>query len=100
MLTYLNPLRWNRKVLILCLVVFVVLWFGFIDTYSIMTRLQLSGDINRMQQDIERMDKASQELQSKLEAFEADPNLLEKIARETYYMRKEGETVYRIQPVD
>ena len=37
------------------------------------------------------------ELEQKIRELENNPDLLEKIAREEYGMRKPGETVYRIQ---
>ena len=96
--SFLNPLRWNRRFLSLALVLLAVMWFGFIDTYSIYTRMQLSSEISDMQEEIEVMEAKSKELEVKLEDIKNDPDLLERIARETYFMRKEGETVYSIIP--
>lgn len=96
--SFLNPLSWNRRFLSIALILFAVLWFGFIDTYSIYTRMQLSSEIAQMEEEIELMERKSDELEVKLEDIKNDPDLLERIARETYFMRKEGETVYRIIP--
>ena len=40
------------------------------------------------------------ELEAKIEALENNPELLEKIAREDYGMRKPDETVYIIKRTD
>lgn len=92
----LNPLRWNKSFLVSLLVAFLVVWFSFIDVYSLKTRWELS---QRKKDLIERTDELSfksEELKTKLASLENNQVLLEKIAREQYGMRKPGETVYKI----
>jgi len=95
-LSYLNPLRWNRRVLMMGIVAFGILWFSFVDTHSIATRVKLANEVNSLEANIVELDAQAVLLEKKLDAFNQNPNLLEKIARETYFMRKPGETVYRI----
>lgn len=95
-LSYLNPLRWNRRVLMMGIVAFGILWFGFVDTHSIATRVKLANEVASLEQNIIDLNTQALVLEKKLEDFNQNPNLLEKIARETYFMRKPGETVYRI----
>jgi cell division protein FtsB len=95
---YLNPLRWNRTILLSVFLAFIALWFLFIDSYSLLTRFQLES---RKQELIERTAEyqvMTEELKVKINALENNPHLLEKIAREEYGMRKPGEVVYRIEP--
>ncbi len=92
----LNPLRWKKSFLVSLLVAFLVVWFSFIDVYSLKTRWELS---QRKKELIERTDELSfksEELKTKLASLENNRVLLEKIAREQYGMRKPGETVYKI----
>jgi len=92
----LNPLRWNKSILVTLLVAFLVVWFSFIDVYSLKTRWELS---QRKKELIERTDELnlkSEEIKNKLASLENNQVLLEKIAREQYGMRKPGETVYKI----
>jgi cell division protein FtsB len=95
-----NPLHWKRSFLIGMLVAFILLWIGFLDTYSIWARVRLSSERADMISRTEQLIKESDELDKKIKALQADPSLLERIAREEYGMRRPGETVYRIQTAD
>jgi cell division protein FtsB len=79
---------------------FIVIWFTFIDTYSIWTRIELS---QRKAELIEKKKELKAEtliLKQKIDNLQTDPFLFERIAREEYGMKKEGETVYKIKEVD
>ena len=45
-LALLNPLRWNKSFLITLLGAFMLVWFSFIDIYSIKTRWDLKEHKN------------------------------------------------------
>ncbi len=92
-----NPLRWNKSFLALLLGAFVLVWFSFIDVYSLSTRWELNDRKNELELRTEELAKKSEVLIEKMGLLENDPALLEKIAREEYGMRKPGETVYKIK---
>lgn len=92
----LNPLRWNKTFLVSLLVAFLVVWFSFIDVYSLKTRWELSQRKKELIERTETLHTKSEDLKSKLASLENNQALLEKIAREQYGMRKPGETVYKI----
>lgn len=92
----LNPLRWNKKYLLLVLGAFIFIWFTFIDVYSFKTRYKLNKQKKELIQKTEALTQQTKVLKEKTEALENDPALLEKIAREQYGMRKPGERVYKI----
>lgn len=99
-LQLLNPLRWRKSFLLVILGGFIVIWFTFIDTYSIWTRIELS---QRKAELIEKKKELKAEtliLKQKIDNLQTDPFLFERIAREEYGMKKEGETVYKIKEVD
>lgn len=96
----LNPLRWKRSYLIGTLVAFVAIWFLFIDTYSLYTRAELNFKKDELIQKTEDLREQTLELEEKIEELENNPDLLEKIAREEYGMRKPDEKVYRIKSDD
>lgn len=96
LLKFLNPLRWRKSFLISMLVAFGIIWFGFLDTYSVYTRYQLHAEREELQIKIENLKQKTQEIQKKIDELKANPDLLEKIAREQYGMRKKGENIYRI----
>ncbi len=80
------------------LAAFILVWFSFIDVYSVKTRWELNDRKQELELRTEELAVKSEELKQKMELLEKDPALLEKIAREEYGMRKPGETVYKIKP--
>jgi cell division protein FtsB len=96
----LNPLRWRKSFLALILGGFLFIWFTFIDTYSLWTRIQLNYRMDELQAKKEKLQEETQVLKGKIQDLETDPTLLERIAREEYGMKKEGETVYKIKEAE
>ncbi len=96
-LQLLNPLRWRRPFLISVLLLILVVWFGFVDTYSIRTRILLNNEKKELSNETERLREETERYQLKMEELETNPGLLEKLAREEYGMRKPGEIIYRVQ---
>lgn len=79
---------------------FIVVWFTFIDTYSIWTRIELQQRQEELKAKKENLKSETLILKQKIEDLQTDPFLFERIAREEYGMKKEGETVYKIKEVD
>ena len=97
---YLNPLRWRKSFLALIMGGVLFIWFAFFDTYSIWTRIQLNQRMDDLQTKKKELRQKTIILKDKIEDLETDPSLLERIAREEYGMKKEGETIYKIKEVD
>ncbi|WP_069130607.1 FtsB family cell division protein [Rhodohalobacter halophilus] len=95
-----NPLRWKRSYLIGALIAFIAIWFLFIDTYSLYTRVDLNFKKDELIQKTDELQQQTRELEEKIQELENNPDLLEKIAREEYGMRKPDEKVYRIKSDD
>lgn len=96
----LNPLNWKRSILISMLIGFLAIWFLFFDTYSLLTKVQLELKKKDLIERTEEYQNLTIELETKIEDLENNPDLLEKIAREDYGMRKPNETVYNIKPAE
>ena len=92
-----NPLRWRKSFLMLILGGFLFIWFAFIDTYSLWTRYDLSQRKDDLKQKTEQLEAETARLKQQINDLKNDPALLERIAREEYGMKKEGETVYKIK---
>ncbi len=92
-----NPLRWRKSFLFIILGGFVFIWFAFIDTYSIWTRVTLDQRKVELKEKTEILKAETVELKQKIENLKSDPALLERIAREEYGMKKKGEKVYKIK---
>ena len=93
----LNPLRWRKSFLLTLLILFLVIWFGFLDTYSLWSRYELSRRKENLIEKTAELKKKTKILDEKIKNLKNNPQLIEKIAREEYGMRKKGETVYRIK---
>lgn len=93
----LNPLRWKKSFLLSILALFLILWFGFFDSFSLWTRFQLEREKRDLVRKTELLVTETEALRLKIEALRNDPALIERIAREEYGMRRPGETVYRIK---
>lgn len=96
-LKLLNPLRWKRSFLFTLVVGFLVIWFTFLDTYSLYTRYQLNQEKKFLIEETKRLQTETEKLNEKIQTLEDHPEIMEQIAREQYGMRKPGETVYRIK---
>lgn len=97
---YFNPLHWNKSLLISLLAGCIVIWFLFFDTYSLLTKIQLENQKKELiERTAEYQDRAA-ELEKKIEDLENNPDLIEKIAREDYGMKKPDETVYKVRKTD
>ncbi|WP_018128315.1 FtsB family cell division protein [Balneola vulgaris] len=94
---FFNPIHWKKSFLVVLLLSFVLIWFGFIDSYSLLARFELNSKKADLNEKIEKLNASSDELKEKIENLNNDAALLEKIAREEYGMRKPGETVYKIK---
>lgn len=92
-----NPLRWRKSFLVLVLGGFIFVWFAFIDTYSLWTRYDLSQRKDDLKEKTEQLEAETARLKQQIKDLKNDPALLERIAREEYGMKKEGETIYKVK---
>ncbi len=82
--------------LIVVVVLLAALWFTFFDSHSLVKRV-------RWHQEVARLTEENEALRQEIDALEerlAEPlsdEIIEKIAREEYGMRRPGETVYRVK---
>ncbi len=89
--------RWKRSRLLILLSAFAVIWFLFFDTHSFVTKLQLENQKEELIERTEEYREKTADLERKIEDLENNPELIEKIAREKYGMKKADETIYKIQ---
>lgn len=96
-LQILNPLKWKKSFIFFLLIAFLVIWFGFLDTYSVWTQLKLGREKRQLKAKTELLKQKTDSLNHKINELKKNPALIEKIARQKYGMRKKGETVYRVE---
>lgn len=85
-----------RRPIVVALVVLSAIWFAFLDSYSLTRRIKwhheyayLSRENARLQSEIEMLQVFAD--------IEPTDEMIERIAREKYGMRRPGETVYPIE---
>lgn len=71
-----------------------LIWMIFFDSNDIITQFRLSNKQSELESSKEFYEEKIIEVKNDKEALTNDKDLLEKIAREKYLMRKENEDVY------
>ena len=89
--------RWKRSRLLLLLCSFALIWFLFFDTHSLSTKLQLENQKKELIERTQEYNRKTAVLEQKIKDLDNNPELIGKIAREDYGMKKPEETVYKIQ---
>ena len=74
-------------------------WIAFFDSHSIARRIAWHHEYIELREENERLRADIAHLGEQIQRDLTD-EIVEKIAREQYAMRRPGETVYRIQPSD
>jgi cell division protein FtsB len=95
----LNPLRWNKKVLLVLLGGFIFIWVAFLSTYSLLARYKLHRRYKHLQKQTRQLQADTKTLKQKIDKLKTDPALTKRLAREKYGMKKPGETVYKIKVI-
>ena len=78
--------------------IFFIVWLMIFDSNDILTQLSLRKKESELQQMQRYYQKQIETVKTDREALFSNQNLLERIAREKYFMRAEGEDVYVIVP--
>jgi len=86
----------SRSFFLLTLMFLGAVWFIYFDSYSLIKRHRWQGELQDLQEENERLRTEIMELEQRLEAPPSDEEI-ERIAREQYGMRREDETVYRME---
>ena len=73
-----------------------MLWVLFFDSHSVLDRIRWHREANRLKVDNQRMEAILADSKEEL-SRRGDAKEVERIARESYGMRREGETVYRVE---
>ncbi len=72
------------------------LWMCFLDSNSLLIHLELSSEIRELKEGVEFYESELQRDKQKLLELTSDPLLLEKFAREEYWLCKENEEIFLI----
>jgi cell division protein FtsB len=86
----------RRRFVLMGLGILAIVWFLFLDSHSLWTRVQLHREHARLSEHNAAMAAEIAELEMKLSRPLTDDEV-ERIAREEYGMQREDETVYPIE---
>jgi cell division protein FtsB len=81
---------------VLILIGFIV-WMLFFDEKDFYTQRNRSRELANLEQKITQYDAKVKETRRQIEALDRDPAMLEKYAREKYFMKRDNEEVYIIE---
>ena len=85
-----------RRPVVIVVLVLGALWFTFFDSYSLVKRVRWHHEHARLTEENEALRREVETLEARL-AQPLPDEVIEKIAREQYGMRRPGETVYRVE---
>lgn len=91
-----TPRRRLQGPFILVVAVLAGIWFTFFDSHSLVKRIQWHQELARLTEENEALREEIDTLEERL-AEPLSDEIIEKIAREEYGMRRPGETVYRVE---
>ena len=75
---------------------FFIVWLAFVDSNDLFLQIGLSSKKDELINAKRFYEHKIQELKNEKAALESNPELLEKLAREKYLMKKENEDLYII----
>lgn len=90
-------LRAHKSALV---ILFCVLFVGFVDANSVWVRHFRWQNIDRLKAQIELYKARCADDSTKLERIKTDIHMVEAVAREKYYMTRPGEDIFIIQEGD
>ena len=76
---------------------FIVLIVGFIDDNSFMHRFDRRNRMGQLRSEIEAYKTQYEKADQQLREMDSDPKSIEKMARERYFMKRQGEDVFVIR---
>lgn len=71
-----------------------VIWIVFFDESNFFIQRQRKGELNQLNKKIEYYKTQVAETKQELSNLQNDPTMLEKYAREKYYMKRDNEEVF------
>ncbi len=86
----------NRNKIYVAIVVIFVVYMLFFDEFNLIRIARDKHKLKYLQKESILLEKKIEDDKKKLEILRSDPDALERLAREQYYLKKENEEVYVI----
>lgn len=75
-----------------------VVWIAFLDKTNLMYQYQFQSEVNKLENQKEFFIKEIKQTREEQQELLSSPEKLEKFAREKYYMKKDNEDLFIINP--
>jgi len=86
----------RRRLFTYLLVLFLILSYAVFGKKGILQRVDLELENRQLQQKLKNEQDKTQSLQKEIEDLKTSDKKVEKVAREKYGMKKEGEEIYKV----
>lgn len=81
-------------------IVLGVIWVGFIDENNVMQCIKYKMRVSDLKSEISHYDEQTRMANDELQALATNPNAIEKIARERYFMKADDEDIFVLSTDD
>lgn len=75
-----------------------LLWASFVSEIDLIFLAKSQLELNRLERQVAHYEREIESTRSQLEDLSTNPERLERFARETYFMKRDNEDVFRIVP--
>ena len=83
-------------------IIILVLSIGFVyflfDSRGLIQRLRLSGEKSSLENRIRQLESDNSEMRLEIQRLQTDDREIERIAREKYFMHRNGEKIIKVEP--
>ncbi|HEY9165627.1 MAG TPA: septum formation initiator family protein [Candidatus Kryptonia bacterium] len=83
-------------------IIILVLSIGFVyflfDSRGLIQRLRLSGEKSSLENRIRQLERDNSEMRLEIQRLQTDDREIERIAREKYFMHRNGEKIIKVEP--
>lgn len=88
----------SRKNAVVLLVISLGLVYMLFDQKGLIQRLRLAGEKGSLENRIEMLQKQNESMQAEIAKLQTSDKEIERIAREKYFMHRNGEEVIKVEP--
>jgi cell division protein FtsL len=88
----------RKKNALILLVVSIGLVYILFNSRGLIQRIRLEGEKSSLERRIQALEKENASMQAEIEKLKTNDQEIERIAREKYFMHRNGEKIIKVQP--
>ncbi|MFA7360905.1 MAG: septum formation initiator family protein [Candidatus Kapaibacterium sp.] len=90
-------IKYNKLITFVIAIGLFMLFFIFFSDKGYLTRIKFQKEKDRIEKQVAEEKKKQDSLRKVIDSLTNSNDMIEKIARERYYMSKEGEIIYKVE---